>query len=334
MDVIIFHIHNNYIVYCILYTNLRIERIISKKRDRMGEMEKMNKMKKLLLTGIVSVMAIGGLAACGNGNNNSGGSSSAAPSASATSPSTASASPAESSAPASEAASKIVLGTSADYAPFEFHKLIDGKDTIVGFDIEIAKEIANDLGAELEIQDSDFDGLLLALDTGKVDFVISGMNPTEDRKQQVDFSDIYYNASQGVLVKKEAADQFKTPADLEGKKIGVQKGSIQEGLAQEIEGATLTSLAKIPELVMELTTGRVDAIILERPVADQYARTQADTVVSDVVIEQPPEETGFAIAVKKGNTELLDSINATLKRLIENGDIERFVVEANELAGE
>ncbi|MCM3748360.1 lipoprotein [Paenibacillus pasadenensis] len=228
----------------------------------------------------------------------------------------------------------IVLGTSADYAPYEFHKKIDGKDTIVGFDIEIAKEIAKDMNAKLEISDMDFDGLLLALNSGKVDFVISGMTPTEERKKNVDFSNIYYYAEQAVLVKKGEEGNFTSLDSLKGKKVGVQKGSIQEGIAKEVEGAQLTSLAKIPELIMELTSGRVDALIVEKPVGDQYLKTQKDIVLSGVKIEQSKEESGSAIAIKKGNKELLDSVNKTIERLQANKDIERFVVEANELVGE
>ncbi|QJC53407.1 transporter substrate-binding domain-containing protein [Paenibacillus albicereus] len=229
---------------------------------------------------------------------------------------------------------KLVLGTSADYAPYEFHKKIDGKDQIVGFDIEIAKEIAKDLGAELEISDSDFDGLLLALNGGKVDLVISGMTPTEERKQNVDFSKIYYKAEQGVIVKKGEEGSYGSLDDLKGKKIGVQKGSIQEGIAKEVEGAKLTSLAKIPELILELTSGRVDALIVEKPVADQYVKTQDSIALANVKIEQSEEEAGSAIAIKKGNQKLLDAVNKTIDRLQANGDIDRFVVEANELVGE
>ncbi|WP_081667443.1 lipoprotein [Paenibacillus pinihumi] len=227
---------------------------------------------------------------------------------------------------------KLTVGTSADFAPYEFHKNIDGKDTIVGFDIEIAKEVAKDANAELKIEDMDFDSLLMALDTGKLDFVISGMNPTQERREAVDFSDIYYLGEHSVLVKKDAVGNFKSADDLKGKKIGVQKGSLQEEIGQGVEGAQLTSLAKLPELVMELKTGRVDAVIVDKPVADQYAANQDDiAVASDVKFELSEDETGYAIAVKKGNKELLDKINATIKRLSENGDIERFVVEANEL---
>lgn len=231
-----------------------------------------------------------------------------------------------------EEQAKLTVGTSADFAPYEFHKTVDGKDTIVGFDIEIAKEVAKDADAELVIEDMDFDSLLMALDTGKLDFVISGMNPTPERRESVDFSDIYYLGEHSVLVNKDAVDQYKSVDDLKGKKIGVQKGSIQEEIGQGIENAELTSLAKLPELVMELKTGRVDAVIVDKPVADQYAAKQDDiAVAADVKFELSEDETGYAIAVKKGNQELLDKINATIKRLTENGDVDRFVVEANEL---
>ncbi|WKL02385.1 transporter substrate-binding domain-containing protein [Paenibacillus amylolyticus] len=95
---------------------------------------------------------------------------------------------------------KLVLGTSADFAPYEFHKVINGKDEIVGFDIEIAKEIAKDLGAELVIEDMGFDGLLPSLQSGRVDLVISGMTPTDERKKSIDFSDTYYKSKQVIMV--------------------------------------------------------------------------------------------------------------------------------------
>ncbi|MGN7455299.1 transporter substrate-binding domain-containing protein [Paenibacillus pasadenensis] len=279
-------------------------------------------MKKVWTVTIAAALL---LTACGQKTTNEGGAgatASPAPTAEA------------SAAPGGLQMDKLVLGTSADYAPYEFHKKIDGKDQIVGFDIEIAKEIAKDLGAELEISDSDFDGLLLALNGGKVDLVISGMTPTEERKQNVDFSKIYYKAEQGVIVKKGEEGSYGSLDDLKGKKIGVQKGSIQEGIAKEVEGAKLTSLAKIPELILELTSGRVDALIVEKPVADQYVKTQDSIALADVKIEQSEEEAGSAIAIKKGNQELLDAVNKTIDRLQASGDIDRFVVEANELVGE
>jgi ABC-type amino acid transport/signal transduction systems, periplasmic component/domain len=233
-----------------------------------------------------------------------------------------------------KASGKLVLGTSADYAPYEFHHTKDGKDEIVGFDISVAKKIADDLGVQLEIQDMDFDGLLLALDSKKVDLVISGMTPTEERAKSVDFSNVYYTAEQGVMVRKEDAASLQTFDDLKGKRIAVQKGSIQEGIAQGIEGAKLTSLARINELVMELQSGRVDAVIAEMPVTKLYVANQPEITMSDIVVPTD-EEASAAIAVKKNkNKSFVDAINASLDTIKQENLLDQYIVEANELLGE
>ncbi|HPS45426.1 MAG TPA: transporter substrate-binding domain-containing protein, partial [Treponemataceae bacterium] len=129
-------------------------------------------------------------------------------------------------------AGKLILGTSADYPPYEFHAQVDGKDAIVGFDIALAREVAKDLGVQLEIKDMKFDGLLAALASGNVDMIISGMTPTDERKKNVDFTDIYYFAEHGVLIRK--ADEAKYGAAVESLKdamVGAQRGAIQVGLA-------------------------------------------------------------------------------------------------------
>ena len=125
-----------------------------------------------------------------------------------------------------------MLGTSADFTPYEFHKVINGKDEIVGFDIAIAKEIAADLGAELVIEDMGFDGLLPALQSGRVDLVVSGMTPTDERKKSIDFSDTYYKSKQVIMVRNVDKDKYPDMKSLENVKIGVQKGSIQETIGQ------------------------------------------------------------------------------------------------------
>lgn len=223
---------------------------------------------------------------------------------------------------------KLVLGTSADYPPYEFHSEIDGKDAIVGFDIEIAKAIAKDLGVELEIKDMDFDGLLLALNAGKVDLVIAGMTPKPGR--DVEFSKIYYKAVQGLLVHESNKDVYKTVDDLTGKRIGAQKGSIQEDLAQEeIEDLQLKALNKIPDLVLEVKHKKIDAMIMEMPVAEAYAAINDDLHLMPV--ELIDEEGGSAVAAKKGEKELIDFVNKTLDNLEEDGSIEKFVIEAVEM---
>lgn len=228
-----------------------------------------------------------------------------------------------------KAAGKIVVGTSADYPPYEFHKAIKDKDEIVGFDIAIAKELAKDLGVKLEIQDMKFDGLLAALQAGNIDFVIAGMTPTEERKQSVDFTKIYYTASQGVMVRAEDKDKYKTVADLKGKKVGAQKGAIQEKIAQEqITGATVIALGKIPDLVMELKSKKIDALVIELPVATGYVGKNADLAISAIQVKD--DTGGSAVAVKKGNPELVDAMNKTLDRLMADKSIDKFYSEAFE----
>jgi len=227
-----------------------------------------------------------------------------------------------------KAAGKIVLGTSADYPPYEFHKEVDGKDTIVGFDIEIAKEIAKDLGVELEIKDMDFDGLILALNADKVDFVLAGMTP--DPERDVEFSQIYYKALQGVVIKADNKDVYKTVEDLTGKKIGAQKGAIQEKIAvSEIKDLELKALAKIPDLVLEVKHNKIDAVVMEKPVAEAYADRHDDLMLMDLTFEDA--EGGSAVAIKKGNTDLVEVINKTLDRLMEDGSVDKYVVEAIEM---
>ncbi|SEL25391.1 ABC transporter substrate-binding protein/permease [Paenibacillus sp. OK003] len=222
---------------------------------------------------------------------------------------------------------KLVLGTSADFAPYEFHKVIDGKDQIVGFDISIAKEIAADLGAELVIEDMGFDGLLPALQSGRVDMVISGMTPTDERKQSIDFSDTYYKSKQVIMIRNADKDKYPTMADLENEKIGVQKGSIQETIGQGIPGAKLTALDKISDIVLQLQTNRVNAAIVEDTVAAGYL----DDVIGLAPAIPDEEQAEAAIGIRKGNTELLNAVNGTLERLKSENKIDQLVTEASQL---
>ncbi|PYG87262.1 polar amino acid transport system substrate-binding protein [Ruminiclostridium sufflavum DSM 19573] len=228
-----------------------------------------------------------------------------------------------------EKSGKLVVGTSADYAPYEYHTMIEGKDTIIGIDISIVNEIAKDLGVQLEIVDTGFDGLLAALNSDKVDIVIAGMNPDEKRKKAVDFSKIYYEAKQGVMVRAEDKDKIKTIADLSGKNVGVQLGTTQEKIAQDqMTASKLVSLGKIPDLVMELKNNKIDALVVELPVANGYIKNNNDLALSEINVEE--DSGGSAIAVKKGNEDFVALLNKSLDRLIEEGSIDKFVQEANE----
>lgn len=225
----------------------------------------------------------------------------------------------------------LVVGTSGDYPPYEFHKQVNGKDEIVGFDMEIAKQIAKDLGVKLEVKDITFNGLLEALNTNKVDMVIAGMNPTAERAKAVDFSKIYYKAVQTVLVRTEDKDKYKALTDLKGMKVGVQMGSVQEQLANDqMKGSTKKSLGKITDLVLELKNKKIDALVIEKPVADSYAAKNPDLFVTDMKFANA-EDMGSAIAVRKNSPALVKAINNTIDKLVKNKTIDKLVIDANNM---
>ena len=229
---------------------------------------------------------------------------------------------------------KLVVGTSADYAPYEFHKIIDGKDEIVGSDIEIAKQLASDLGVELEIKDIAFDGLLVALQANKVDLVFAGMTPTKERKENADFSDIYYTSTHRFIVRSGDETGITSIDDLKEKKIGVQKGSIQEGIAQaNFDAANIKSLEKVPDLVLDLKNNKVDAVLVEKAPAEINAeKNDGIAVVEQLEVKDP--DGGVAIAVKKNSPELLEEINKTVNKLKDENKIEQFMLDANKMVEE
>lgn len=232
-----------------------------------------------------------------------------------------------------KSAKKLVMGCSADFPPYEFIDFTTGKEVIAGFDISLAKEICADLGVELEISNMAFDGLLVALQMGKVDIVISGMNATDERKQAVDFSDEYFYADQVLLVRKAEVDSLATADAFNGKKVGSQLGSIQEGVANDqlkTIGAEMYNIANVQNLVMELKTKKIDGVVLDKPIADAFLRQNDDLALSACPLKG--EDSGFAIAVAKGNEDLVAAINGTLARLKTENKIDAYFVEANDLA--
>lgn len=227
---------------------------------------------------------------------------------------------------------KLVIGMSADYAPYEFHAMIDGKDTVVGFDVDFAKEVAKDLGVDLEIKEMNFEALLAAVQANQIDMIISGMNPDPEREKVVTFSDVYYEAQHGVLVNKKDLDKYKEIKDLTDAKIGAQIGSTQEKITKEtVKAKEPTLMADVNNLILELKTGKIDALITEEPVAKMAIKKNPEmSLVSTIKLEA--DGGGNAVAVKKGETDLIVEVNKTIKRLLESGELEKFIIEANELA--
>ncbi|KJU72159.1 transporter substrate-binding domain-containing protein [Clostridium baratii] len=226
---------------------------------------------------------------------------------------------------------ELVVGLSADYAPYEFYTMVDGKKTIVGFDVELAKEIAKDLGVKLTLKEMKFDALLTALPAGQIDMIISGMNPDEERAKVMDFSDIYYTAQHGVLVNKKDLDKYKSAEDLKSVRVGAQMGSTQADIVKEkIKAEKPTLLANVNNLILELKSGKIDALVTEKPVAEMAIKNNNELALSK--IEFKDETGGNAVAVKKGEKELVEQVNKTIKRLKDSGDLDKFIVDANELA--
>ncbi|MDT2703528.1 ABC transporter substrate-binding protein/permease [Enterococcus dongliensis] len=225
---------------------------------------------------------------------------------------------------------ELVVGLSADYAPYEFHAEVDGKDEIVGFDISIAEKIAKDMGVKLKIEELGFDALLGALKTGKIDLVISGMSITEERLKEVDFSDPYFVVQQKVMVRKEDKKRFKTTADFNGLSVGAQKQTTQEDLVKnEMTGAEPTSLQKVPDLINNLLNNKVEAVVLEQPVAEAYVQQSDNLALAPVKFEQGEKVT--AIAMSKNTPELKKHVNGSIKTINDKNLLKGYQKKANEL---
>ncbi|WLR49706.1 transporter substrate-binding domain-containing protein [Bacillus tianshenii] len=215
----------------------------------------------------------------------------------------------------------LVMGTSADYPPFEYVETAKS-DEIIGFDVDLAKAITEKLGYEMEIKDIDFNGLIPALQSNKVDFVLAGMTPTEERKENVDFSQVYYEANHMIVSSKDS--KIEKLEDLEGKKVGVQLGSIQEGKAEEIKETidiTIDSRNRIPELVQEIKAGRFDAAIIEDTVAKGYLEKNEDL---QAFVLPNTEEAGSAVAFPKGS-EHVEEFDKAITELKESGELDEMI---------
>lgn len=215
----------------------------------------------------------------------------------------------------------LKVGTSADYAPFEFHKDVNGVDTIVGADIELAKYICDKLGYELEIVDMGFDGLIGGLNEGRFDMIIAGY--TVDPKRDCIFSIPYYGLGQVVLTTVENKDSLNTAESLMGKKIGGLLGSKQAVLAQQYAGETAIIIPNFQDAVMMVQEGGLDGVICESSVADSVIAQNSDLTLTEAVIQTGEDSVG--IAFKKGNEELLNKVNPILEEVIEKGLVNEWV---------
>ncbi len=222
---------------------------------------------------------------------------------------------------------ELRVGLSADYAPMEFEHTVNGKTEYAGVDIDLAKKIAKDNNLKLKIVNMSFDSLLGALKTGKIDIIISGMTSTPERKKQVDFSDSYMMTKNIMLVKKDKVNEYKDIKDFNNKKVGAQKGTEQEKIAQtEIENASITSLSRLPDVILALKSGKVEGAVVEKPVAEAYLKQNPKLGISNVKFNE--EEKDTVIAVPKDSPKSLSQINKTIKEVKDKGLIDKYMTNA------
>lgn len=289
-------------------------------------------MKKRVLTAAMAALCAISLAACG-------GSSTATTAADTTAAEAAdtTAAEAEDTTAAEDAAEEeteaeaeenteggtLIMATNAEFPPYEYHDSSqtgpDGTD-IVGIDAEIAGAIAEKLGKELVIEDIAFDSLIPELQSGKADFVAAGMTVTEDRLVNVDFSDTYATAVQSIIVTSDS--EIAGPDDLAGKKIGVQQGTTGDLYATDDFGdENIDRYPKGVDAVQALVQGKVDAVIIDNEPAKVFVGDNEGLKLLDTAYAE--EE--YAIAVKKGNTELLEQINTVIQELKDSGEMDSII---------
>lgn len=212
----------------------------------------------------------------------------------------------------------LTMATNAEFPPYEYYE----GDEIVGIDAEFAAAIAEKLGMELEIEDMAFNSILSAVSSGKADLGVAGMTVDPDREKMVDFSDSYYTGRQVIIVKEDS--DITGPEGLSGKKIGVQEGTTGDlYTTDEFGDDAIERYNKGMEAVQALSQGKIDAVVID----DQPAQAFVEQVEGLKILDTEYAEEDYAIAIKKGNTELQEKVNKAIEELKEDGTFDEIVAK-------
>lgn len=226
----------------------------------------------------------------------------------------------------------LVVGTSADYAPFEFPIVKNGKKQITGYDILIAKQIAKDMGVKLKIENTEFSSLISDLKGDKVDLILSGMTSTPARKKQVAFSKSYYTVNNYLLVNKADANKYNTVADTKDAQIGAQQSSTQEQIAKKQTRGNIVTEGMVTSLVTELQQGKLDGVVVESEIADNYLKTNPDKYVkAKIKLNTPTTQSHINVAGRKDDKKLMKQVNKTIAKLQKNGDMDKLLQKAENI---
>lgn len=229
---------------------------------------------------------------------------------------------------------KLVLGTSADFPPFEWVVLKEGKEEIIGVDIELAQKIADELDVELEVRNMGFDTLIQSVKAGRIDIALAGLNQTEERAKQIDFSTPYYQGESYILIPKEHENKIKSLEDLKGLKVGAQKATIQEGylVDSDIE-MNIISMQKNDVLIEALKTGQLDAVLMDGVTAGEFLRKDSEVITkANQAISN--SGAGQSAVVAKGNETLLEVVNKVIEQSKEKDEINQAIEKYLDLAAQ
>ena len=282
---------------------------------------------KKLIAMLASAALLFGFAACGGSTSSSAPAESADVSAAAeeTAESTQSAESTDIATPSTIKDGVLSVGVEIPYPPMEI--FADDGVTPMGFDIDLAEALGEKLGLEVEFNNVAWDGIFDGLKVDKYDVVISSCTITPEREESLDFSDPYFENYQTISVMPDSDKEINDIKDVNGLKVGYQSGtSADEYLNDLIDAGEIqcetSSYAKMTEAFSDLKLGRIDAVICDTPVASSYVKDPEYGVV--IKWTQPSDPEYFGIAIKKGNTEMADAVNAALKALQDDGTLQRI----------
>ena len=213
----------------------------------------------------------------------------------------------------------LIVGTEAGFAPYEY---MEG-DKVVGIDMDIAQAIADSMGKDLVIKNMDFDGALLAVQKGTIDFVAAGVSVDADRDKVMDFSTEYVDSTEVVVVNK-ANPMVASVDDLAGKIVGVQQGNIADFYVEEnIETKEIKRYTKFAQAAEDLKNGKIDCIVMDQYPAEELVTSNPELVILDGTLFQDK----YAIAVNEGNTDLLNKINTVIQDLKDSGKMDEIIAK-------
>ena len=295
--------------------------------EREDKMKNLSILKKMLVLALSAAMLLTVLTGCGS-------SETAAPQDEQATEAQAEEQPAAEASTLLEqikAKGKVVVGTEAQYAPYEFKDL---DANFAGCDMWLAQQIADSLGVELEVVDMAFDGIIPAVQSGQVDLGIAAFTNTPERAEEIDFSDLYETSAQLLIVKAGNADTYSTKESLVGLKVGAQKGTIQSQLIQSaLPESELFELEKYPALALEVQNGNIAGLVVDQAVGEALvASSNGALEVSNFTFTAEEASFGKSVVIAKGNEDLVAVVNEVINKVTADGSYQKAYDEAVELA--